>query len=268
MGKDFRSIGILLLFSTDSSFLTTLSQIALQLVYLFSQNWLFPLVLILYSFVKNKHMKPKTSRIEPSRYAKRMRNDEGTIHTILDESLVCHVSYVLEGQPFIIPTAYCRVDNTIYLHGSVGSHFFMQMAKGIPVCIAVTLVDALVLARSVFHHSLNYRSVVAFGTTRLVDDPAERWMAAERFTEHIIPGRWNDARQPSESELKKTMFIAVELEEVSAKVRDMGVGDDPEDMEAPVWAGLLPLGLRVGVPQQDEVQSGVPVPVYISQYTR
>jgi nitroimidazol reductase NimA-like FMN-containing flavoprotein (pyridoxamine 5'-phosphate oxidase superfamily) len=214
-------------------------------------------------------MKPKTSRIEPSRLAKRMRNDEETIHTILDESLVCHVSYLLGEQPFIIPTSYCRVDNTIYLHGSVGSHFFMQLAKGIPVCIAVTLIDALVLARSVFHHSLNYRSVVAFGTTRLVDDPAERWMAAERFTEHVIPGRWNDARQPSESEFKKTMFIAVEMEEVSAKVRDMGVGDDPEDMEAAVWAGLLPLKLNVGIPQQDEQQQpNIPVPSYISQYKR
>lgn len=214
-------------------------------------------------------MKTKTSRIQPSRYPKRMRNDESTIQSILDESLVCHVSYNLEGQPFIIPTAYCRVDNTIYLHGSVGSHFFMQMAKGIPVCIAVTLIDALVLARSVFHHSLNYRSVVAFGTTRLVTDPEERWLAAERFTEHVIPGRWNDARQPSESELKKTMFIAVEMEDVSAKVRDEGVGDDPEDMNATVWAGLLPLQLTPGTPQQDEPQSNsVALPTYLAQYKR
>lgn len=214
-------------------------------------------------------MKPKTSRIQPSRLPKRMRNDEDTIHSILDEALVCHVSYVLEGQPFIIPTAYCRVDNKIYLHGSVGSHFFMQMAKGIPVCIAVTLVDALVLARSVFHHSLNYRSVVIFGNTRLVDDSDERWLAAERFTEHVIPGRWNDARQPTESEMKKTMFIAVEMEEVSAKVRDHGVGDDPEDMDAPVWAGLLPLPPTPGTPQQDESQNNtIPLPAYIAQYKR
>jgi len=198
-----------------------------------------------------------------------MRNDEGTIHSILDEALVCHVSYVLEGQPFIIPTAYCRVDNKLYLHGSVGSHFFMQMAKGIPVCIAVTLVDALVLARSVFHHSLNYRSVVIFGNTRLVEDPAERWLAAERFTEHVIPGRWDDARKPTESEMKKTMFIAVEMDEVSAKVRDHGVGDDPEDMDAPVWAGLLPLPPTPGIPQQDEPQSkAIPLPAYIAQYKR
>lgn len=214
-------------------------------------------------------MKPKIARTQPSRLPKRMRNDEGTIHSILDEALVCHVSYVLEGQPFIIPTAYCRVDNKLYLHGSVGSHFFMQMAKGIPVCIAVTLVDALVLARSVFHHSLNYRSVVIFGNTRLVEDPAERWLAAERFTEHVIPGRWDDARQPTESEMKKTMFIAVEMDEVSAKVRDHGVGDDPEDMDAPVWAGLLPLPLTPGIPQQDEPQNkAIPLPAYIAQYKR
>lgn len=214
-------------------------------------------------------MKPKTSRTQPSRYAKRMRNDDETLYSILDEALVCHVSYNLEGQPFILPTAYCRIDNTIYLHGSVGSHFFMQMAKGIPVCIAVTLLDALVLARSVFNHSLNYRSAVIFGTTRLVEDPQEIWTAAETFTEHVIPGRWADARQPSPSELRKTMFIAVEIEEASAKVRDHGVGDDPEDMDANVWAGLLPLTLNVGAPQQDEVQSKeVVLPAYISGYKK
>ena len=214
-------------------------------------------------------MKPKTSRIQPSRLAKRMRNDDETIHSILDEALVCHVSYRLGEQPFILPTAYCRIDNTLYLHGSVGSHFFMQMAKGIPVCIAVTLLDALVLARSVVHHSINYRSVVIFGTTRLVEDPEEAWTAAARFVEHVIPGRWDDARQPSASEMKKTMFIAVEIEEASAKVRDHGVGDDPEDMDAAVWAGLLPLKLTPGVPVQDEVQAKeVELPGYVEGYRR
>jgi hypothetical protein len=214
-------------------------------------------------------MKPKTSRIQASRYPKRFHNDEQSIHSILDEALVCHIAYCLEGQPMIIPIAYCRVGNTLYLHGSVGSHFFMQLAKGIPVSIAVTLVDALVLARSVFNHSLNYRSVVVFGKTRLVEDPAEIWHAAESFTEHIIPGRWADARQPSASELKKTMFIAVEMEEASAKIRDHGVGDDPEDMDAAVWAGLLPFAPQVGRPQQDEAQDpGIALPEYIRQYKR
>jgi nitroimidazol reductase NimA-like FMN-containing flavoprotein (pyridoxamine 5'-phosphate oxidase superfamily) len=136
-------------------------------------------------------------------------------NAVLDEGLVCHVGFMRDQQPFVIPTAYCRVENTLYLHGSVGSHFFMQMAQGIPVCITVTLIDGLVLARSVFHHSMNYRSVVAFGKTRLVEDESERWLAAERFTEHVVPGRWSDARQPSHSEMNKTMFIAVEIEEAS-----------------------------------------------------
>ena len=142
-------------------------------------------------------MKAKTSRIEPSRYAKRFDNDPSVVDAIFDEALVCHVSFTLDNQPFILPTGFCRVDKTLYLHGSVGSHFFMAMAKGIPVCIGVTHVDALVLARSVFNHSVNYRSVVAFGKTRLVTDDAEAWLAAKTFTEHMIPGRWDDARQPT-----------------------------------------------------------------------
>jgi nitroimidazol reductase NimA-like FMN-containing flavoprotein (pyridoxamine 5'-phosphate oxidase superfamily) len=136
-------------------------------------------------------MKTKQPRTEGSRYyPKRYDFDPAMRNAILDEGLVCHVAFQREGQPIIIPTGYCRVDNTLYLHGSVGSHFFMEMAKGIPVCVSVTLLDGLVLARSVFNHSMNYRSVVAFGVTRLVESEEERWMAAERFTEHVIPGTW------------------------------------------------------------------------------
>ena len=173
----------------------------------------------------------------------------------------------LDNQPFIIPTAYWRVENTIYLHGSVGSHFFVQMAKGIPLCITVTHVDGLVLARSVFHHSMNYRSVVAFGKARLVTEPTERWMACEKLTEHVIPGRWNDARQPSPKELQKTMFIAVAIEEASVKFRAEGVNDDPEDMDADVWAGVLPIKQTFQAPQTDENgKKGVVLPVYISSF--
>lgn len=169
----------------------------------------------------------------------------------------------------MIPTGYCRVDNTIYLHGSVGSHFFMQMARGIPVCVTVTLVDGLVLARSVFNHSMNYRSVVAFGKTRLVDTDAERWLAAEKFTEHVMPGRWADARQPSASDMKKTMFIAVEIEEASVKFRAHGVMDDPEDMGLEVWAGVLPLRLTPLALEVDEAgKPGLPVPDYLIDYQR
>ncbi len=215
-------------------------------------------------------MKTKTSRIEGSRYhPKRYDFDPATRDAILDEGLVCHVAFNIDNQPFLLPTGYCRIDNTLYLHGSVGSHFFMQMARGIPVCISVILVDGLVLARSVFNHSMNYRSVVAFGKTRLVDTDAERWLAAERFTEHVMPGRWADARQPDASDLKKTMFIAVEMEEASVKFRAHGVGDDPEDMGLPVWAGVLPLQLTPLAPETDESgKPGLPVPDYVREYRR
>lgn len=215
-------------------------------------------------------MKTKNSRTEGSRYyPKRYDFDPNTRNAILDEGLVCHVSFVVDDQPFIIPTSYCRVDDTIYLHGSVGSHFFMQMAKGIPVCVAVTHVDGLVLARSVFHHSMNYRSVVAFGKTRLVESEEERWLAAEKFTEHVIPGRWAEARQPNKSELKKTMFIAVEMEEASVKFRAHGVVDDEEDMGMEVWAGVLPLKLMPQVPEPDETGvPDLPLPGYVKNYHR
>ena len=208
----------------------------------------------------------KTSRTQGSRYyPKRYNFDPSFRNEILDEGLLCHVAFVADNQPFQIPTAYCRVDDTIYLHGSVGSHFFMRMAEGIPVCVSVTLLDGLVLARSVFNHSMNYRSVIVFGKTRLVSDPEERWMAAEKFTEHVLPGRWNDARQPTESEMKKTMFIAVPIEEASVKFRDHGVGDDPEDMHLPVWAGVLPLKLSFQTPEADTAGVAVDLPDYLKQ---
>jgi nitroimidazol reductase NimA-like FMN-containing flavoprotein (pyridoxamine 5'-phosphate oxidase superfamily) len=215
-------------------------------------------------------MKQKTSRTQGSRYyPKRYDLDPASRDAILDEGLVCHVGFVREGQPMIIPTGYCRVDNTLYLHGSVGSHFFMQMAQGIPVCITVTLVDGLVLARSVFHHSMNYRSVVAFGKTRLVTDESEMWLAAERFTEHVVPGRWADARKPSPGEMKKTMFIAVEIEEASVKFRASGVADDEADMDLPVWAGVLPLQLTPQAPESDESGvAGLETPAYVAEYAR
>lgn len=209
----------------------------------------------------------KKSRVTPSRYPKRFDSDPSVAYTILDEGLFCHVSYQMDNQPFILPTGYCRVNNTLYLHGSVGSHFFMQMAKGIPVCIAVTHIDALVLARSVFNHSVNYRSVIAFGTTRLVEDEAEKWLAAERFTEHMIPGRWNDARQPTPKEMQKTMFIAVDIEDMTAKMRTHGVGDDDDDMDLNVWAGLIPLKLTPQYPKTDDaLKAGVEMPNYVKNF--
>lgn len=215
-------------------------------------------------------MKAKTSRTQGSRYyPKRYDTDPATRNAILDEGLVCHVAYTSNDQPFIIPIAYCRVDNTLYLHGSVGSHFFMQLAQGIPVCVSVALVDGLVLARSVFHHSMNYRSVVAFGKTRLVEDPSERRLATEAFTEHIMPGRWADARQPDEREMKKTMFIAIDIEEASVKFRDHGVVDDEADLDLAVWAGVLPLKLTPQAPQPDDTgKAGTDLPDYVRDYRR
>ncbi len=210
-----------------------------------------------------------TERTQITRLAKRGSHDSAVINPILDEGLVCHVSYTLNGQPFIIPTAYCRIDDTIYIHGSVGSHFFRELAKGVDTCVAVTLLDGLVLARSAFHHSVNYRAVVAFGKSQLVTDETERWNVLERITEHLVPGRWADTRQPNASEMKKTMVVAIPIEEASAKTRTGNVNDEPEDAELPYWAGVLPLTIQTGTPIQDPTQrTDMNVPEYVSGYKR
>lgn len=215
-------------------------------------------------------MKTKTSLTQGSRYyPKRYDFDPASRDAILDEALVCHVAFTLDGQPFALPTAYCRVGNTLYLHGSVGSHFYRQMAKGIQVCVSVALVDGLVLARSVFHHSMNYRSVTAFGKTRLVEDEQERWLAAEKFTDHIMPGRWNDARQPDKGEMRQTMFIAVDIAEASVKFRAHGVVDDEADLGLEVWAGVLPLKLTPRAPVADTAgTTELKLPEYMRNYSR
>jgi uncharacterized protein len=211
----------------------------------------------------------RTDRTKISRLAKRGHYDPEIINAILDEGLVCHVSYQLDGQPFLIPTAYCRIDNTVYLHGSVGSHFFRELAKGVPVCLTVTHIDGLVMARSAFHHSVNYRSVVLFGKTQLVTNEDERWLALERITEHLVPGRWADTRQPNAGEMKKTMVLAIQIEEASAKIRTGNVGDDPEDMDLSHWAGVLPITLSYGTPIQDPAQNPeIKVPDYVMNYQR
>lgn len=205
-----------------------------------------------------------TSRTKLSRLPKRGFHDAETIYPILDQGLVCHVSYVLDGQPFTIPTAYCRIDDTLYIHGSVGSHFFRELAKGVAVCVSVTMIDGLILARSAFSHSVNYRSVVAFGNTQLVEDEEERWLALERITDHLVPGRWADVRQPNASEMKKTMVIAIPIEEASAKIRTGGVNDDPEDVNLPHWAGVIPLSTTYHTPIPDpNLPEGIEVPEYL-----
>jgi nitroimidazol reductase NimA-like FMN-containing flavoprotein (pyridoxamine 5'-phosphate oxidase superfamily) len=178
--------------------------------------------------------------------------DREIIYKILDEGFVCHVGFTLDGQTFVIPTMYARVNDAIYFHGSAASRMLRGVSAGLNVCVTVTLVDGLVLARSVFNHSMNYRSVVALGNAAIVDEPGEKLAALRAFTEKLIPGRWNDARQPNERELRATSILRLPLTEVSGKVRVGGVEDDAEDYALQVWAGIVPLRLVADAPVRDE----------------
>jgi nitroimidazol reductase NimA-like FMN-containing flavoprotein (pyridoxamine 5'-phosphate oxidase superfamily) len=195
--------------------------------------------------------------------------DRETIDKILDEGFVCHVGFSVEGQPYVIPTMYARIGDAIYFHGSAASRMLRGASAGIAVCITVTLVDGLVLARSVFNHSMNYRSVVALGKAALVDAPAEKLQALRGFTERILPGRWNEARQPSEKELKATSVLRLPLTEASAKIRIGPVEDDAGDYALPVWAGIVPLRLVADPPIRDErCDAAIAVPAYAAKYKR
>ena len=195
--------------------------------------------------------------------------DRETIDKILDEAFVCHVGFSVEGQPYVIPTLFARVGDAIYLHGSAASRMLRNIGAGISVCITVTLTDGFVLARSVFNHSMNYRSVVALGKATIVDAPEEKLEALRAFTEKIIAGRWDDARQPNEKELKATSILRLPLTEVSAKMRSGPVEDDAPDYALPVWAGIIPLSLAPGTPIRDErCDPAIPTPAYAAQYKR
>lgn len=195
--------------------------------------------------------------------------DRESIYKILDEGFVGHVGFAVEGQPYVIPTMYARVGEAIYFHGSAASRMLRGVSAGIAVCVTVTLVDGLVLARSVFNHSMNYRSVVALGTAVLVDAPGEKLEALRAFTEKILPGRWNEARRPSEKELKATSILRLALTEVSAKMRTGPVEDDAEDYALAVWAGVVPLRLVADAPIRDErCDAAIPVPGYAARYRR
>ena len=210
-----------------------------------------------------------TERTQVKRLPKRGKYDRETVHKILDDGFVCHVGFSVDGQPFVIPTNYGRTTDVLYLHGSAVSRMLRTLSGGVPVCVTVTHVDGLVLARSAFHHSVNYRSVVILGTARLVEDPAEKMEALRIFTEHVMNGRWDDVRQPTEQELKATTVLALPLEEVSAKVRTGGPIDDEADYALPVWAGVLPLEVSVKAPIPDEKrQKDQPVPQYLKNYSR
>lgn len=211
---------------------------------------------------------PITDRTKITRLPKRGDYDKATVYSILDEALVCTVAYVHEGQPFQIPTGFARIDNTVYIHGSVGAWYMRQIAEGAEVCVSATLIDGLVLARSAFHHSVNYRSVVFFAKGRRVTDDAELYRSLEVFTNKMCPGRWDDIRQPNASEWKGTMVIALEIEEASAKLRTGGPKDEEEDYDLNVWAGVLPLKIEKGALIPDELRKkDVPVPPYLAQGT-
>jgi nitroimidazol reductase NimA-like FMN-containing flavoprotein (pyridoxamine 5'-phosphate oxidase superfamily) len=210
-----------------------------------------------------------TERTRVVREPHRGAYDRETIYKILDEGIVCHVGFSSADQPFVIPTLYARVGDAIYFHGSAASRMLRGASTGISVCITVTLTDGLVLARSVFNHSMNYRSVVALGKATLVEAIGEKVEALRAFTEKILPGRWEDARQPNEKELKATSILKVPLTEVSAKIRSGPAQDDEEDYALPVWAGIVPLSLRAEPPIRDErCHPAIPTPAYAANYKR
>jgi nitroimidazol reductase NimA-like FMN-containing flavoprotein (pyridoxamine 5'-phosphate oxidase superfamily) len=210
-----------------------------------------------------------SERTQIKRLPKRGAYDRETIFTILDEAFLCHVGFVVEGQPYVIPTGYARLADTLYIHGSAASRMLRTLAEGVQVCVTVTLVDGLVLARSAFHHSMNYRSVVILGTARLVEDPQQKTKALHAFTDHIVHGRWNDVRKPTEQEMKATTVLSLPLEEVSAKIRTGPPIDDDADYQLPIWAGLLPLRLMPSEPVTDpRALPGLVPPHYIRNYTR
>ncbi len=195
--------------------------------------------------------------------------DRGAIYKILDEGFVCHVGFAVDGQPYVIPTLYARAGDAIYFHGSAASRMLRTVSEGVPVCVTVTLTDGLVLARSVFNHSMNYRSVVALGKAVLVDDSAEKREALRAFAEKILPGRWNEARQPNEQELKATSILRLPLAEVSGKMRIGPPLDDEADYALPVWAGVIPLRLAAGEPVRDpKCDPSLLVPSYAAHYKR
>ena len=193
-----------------------------------------------------------SARTRVSRLPKRAVYDKAQVHAILDEGFLCHVGFTVEEQPYVIPTGYVRAGEKLYIHGSAASRMLRTLDQGVQVCVTVTLVDGLVLARSSFHHSINYRSVVILGTARLVVDRNEKMDALRRFTNHIVPGRWDEARVPTEQELKATTVLVLPMEEVSAKMRSGPPIDDEEDYGIPIWAGVVPVHMRAGNPIPDD----------------
>jgi len=210
-----------------------------------------------------------TERTQLRRLPARGSHDLATIYAILDAGFLAHIGFQVNGQPFVIPTLYGRADDTLYLHGSAASRMVAELAAGVPACATVTLVDGLVLARSAFHHSMNYRSVVAFGTARKIEDADRKTHALRVISDHLIAGRWDDVRGPNPKELKATAVIELAIEEASAKFRTGGPIDDEEDYALPVWAGVLPVQLQAQTPIPDgRLPEAIAIPDYVARRVR
>ena len=207
-----------------------------------------------------------TDRTRVRRHPERGVFDRAALYTILDEGFVCHIAFAVDGQPYAIPTGYARLGDALYLHGSAASRMVRQLSSGLEVCVTVTLVDGLVLARSVFEHSVNYRSAMVYGRSQLVSDAAEKLVALRAVTDHVCPGQWNYARRPSKKELAATTVIALPLQEASSKVRDSGPGDsDGPDRDLPIWAGVLPIHTLFGTPIDDPAAARpIDTPAHVS----
>ncbi len=211
----------------------------------------------------------QTNRTTLKRLPKRGSYDQKLVYQILDEGFICHVGFVAEDHPIVIPTGYARRNETLYIHGSQASRMLRTLSGGVDVCVTVTLIDGLVLARSAFHHSLNYRSVVIFGRALVVEDQKDKLVALRAFSDQVIAGRWDEVREPTEQELRATTVLALPLTEVSAKVRTGPPLDEEEDYALSVWAGVIPLKLLAGLPEPDpRLPAGIPVPDYALEYER
>jgi nitroimidazol reductase NimA-like FMN-containing flavoprotein (pyridoxamine 5'-phosphate oxidase superfamily) len=212
---------------------------------------------------------PPSERARVKRLSERGAYDKTTVYSILDEGLVCHVGICVEGHPFVLPMTYARVGDRLVMHGSGGSRLMRALKAGADVCVAVTHLDGLVLARSAYHHSMNYRSVMVFGRANVIEDQDAKLDAFREFFEHVVPGRWDDVREPAPEELDQTVLIGLALEEVSAKVRSGPPEDEAEDHELRAWAGLLPFELSPKDPVNDPtLAEGIPAPEYLTSYSR
>ena len=212
---------------------------------------------------------PQTPRTTLRRLPQRGNYDREAINQILDEGFICHVGFAVDCRPFVIPTGYARVGDSLIIHGSQASRMLRTLGQGIDVCVTVTLLDGLVLARSAFHHSMNYRSVVVFGSARVVDDSDAKLEALRALSEHIIPGRWDDVRGPNEREMQQTTVLALPLTEASAKIRTGPPVDDEQDYELDVWAGVIPLRLLAESPIDDpRLRESCRRPGYAGDYSR